>query len=218
MVMQDKNKQLKKITNYCFAILIFGYMILSILKIPTIIINAIMGITSCVLYGTILTKYKLEHNKIHNGLFLLGIICMIGSIICIFITSKYISILSTIFVYIFYIYNQKLVEGTWNKFLIFFGTFVVTSSFLSIYFQNKLITALFLIMELIIYGRLINKVMFSIGMKRKKKLEAEGFTNEDAKKVPLIKRILFGKTGKLDWTIVEMLTGKNFSKKTKNKS
>ena len=54
---------------------------------------------------------------------------------------------------------------------------------------------------------------FGFSEAKKKKLEEHGFTNEDAKKVPLIRRILFGRTGKLDLSIVEMITGKDLKEK-----
>lgn len=218
MVMQDKNKRLDTITKYCFFILLFGYMILSLFKIPMYVINIITGITSCVLYITILIRYNLNHEKMHNGLLLLGILCITASIFSMIIQNKYMGLICTVFVYIFYLFNQKLMTGKWNKFLIFFDSFVIISSLLSIYFNNKLITVLFLIIEFIIYARVINQLMFNIGMKRKQQLEESGFTKEDEKKVSLIRRILFGRTGKLDLTIVEMITGKDFSKKSENKS
>ena len=215
MVTQDKNKLLDKISNYCFFVLVFGFTILSMLNVPLIIVNIVSTIASCILYITILMRYKLNYEKMHKGLLCLGIICIIGSIFGAFVDNQYISILCSSFVYIFYIYNQKLTTNQWNKFLIFFGSFVVLSSILSIYFDNKWITGLFVIIELIVYGRILNRFMTSLGMKRKRKLEAEGFTEEDAKKVPLIRKILFGKTGKLDLSIVEMITGKDLTRKTK---
>lgn len=215
MDMQDKSKMLDKITNYCLFILIFGYMILSIFKVPIEIINIISSITSCILYTTILMRYKLKKGTIHKGLLFLGIICILAQFIGLTSSNRYFGILSTVFVYIFYIYNQKLLTGKWNKFFIFFGTFVVISSTLSIYFDNKLITGLFLIIEFVIYGKILNQIMYDIGMKRKNKLEKEGFTKEDEQKVSLIRRILFGRTGKLDLSLVEMLTGKDLTKKSK---
>lgn len=213
MDMQDKSKMLDKISNGCFFVLIFGYMILSMLKVPYQIINGISAITASILYITILVRYKISHDKMHHGLLVLGIICIIGQFISLGITSKYLGILSTVFVYIFYIYNQKLSYGIWNKFLIFFGIYVVSSSVLSMYVDKKIVTVLFVIMEFVIYGKLLNQMMYKIGMKRKEKLDKEGFTKTDAEKIPLIRRILFGRTGKLDFSIIEMITGKNFTKK-----
>ena len=215
MVMQDKIKLLDKMRNICFFIVIFGTMILSMFHVPLLVMNILSSICSSVLYCIILLRYQLTQEKMHKGLLILGIICILCSFIGITSSNPYVGILRTVLVYIFYIFNQKLLSGTWNKFMIFFGTFITISSILSIYFDNKWITGLFIVVELILYGRILNTIMTKIGMNKKKKLEEQGFTNEDAKKVPLIRRILFGRTGKLDLSIVEMITGKDLTRKSK---
>ena len=93
MDMQDKSKMLDKITNYCLFILIFGYMILSMLKVPIEIINIISSITSCILYTTILMRYKLKKGTIHKGLLFLGIICILAQFIGLTSSNRYFGIL-----------------------------------------------------------------------------------------------------------------------------
>lgn len=218
MVMQDKRQTVKKLSNYCLFMLIVGYMILTMLNVPTLLIKIVMATSSCGLYLTILMQYKLDYDKIHKKLLLLGIICMAAQLFSTTLHNRYVSIISMIFVYIFYNYNYKLRQNKWNKSLILFGVLVTTCSVLSIYFNNKWINFAFVIIDLLIYGKFLNRIMNDIGMKRKKQLEEQGFTEEDAKKVPLIRKILFGKTGKLDLSIVEMITGKDLSKFKKNET
>lgn len=215
MVMQDKQKLTKKLNTYSLLYLFFGTLILSMFEVPTMIINLTSFIACSVLYSTIILQYKLEFHKIHIPLTLLGVSCMILQLVNVFYHHKILSLIVTMSIYAYYLYSDKLMTGKINKSLVFFAIMICGSSFLGLFFKNKYMTALFLFVDALIYLKLSNKMFTSMANKRKEKLEQSGFTEEDAKKVPLIRRILFGKTGKMDWGLVTMLTGKDFSKKVK---
>ena len=215
MVMQDKQNFVKKLNTYSLIYLFFGTLILSMFNVPMIAINLTSCIACSVLYSTIILQYKYEFNKIHIPLTLLGVLCMVLQLVNVFYSNKVLSLIVTMSIYIYYLYSNKLMTGKINKTLLFFAVMICGSSFLGIFFKNKYMTALFLFVDALIYLKLSNKMFTSIAYKRKVKLEESGFTEEDAKKVPLIRRILFGKTGKIDWGLVSMLTGKDFSKKIK---
>ena len=106
MVMQDKIKLLDKMRNICFFIVIFGTMILSMFHVPLLVMNILSSICSSVLYCIILLRYQLTQEKMHKGLLILGIICILCSFIGITSSNPYIGILRTVLVYIFYIFNH----------------------------------------------------------------------------------------------------------------
>ena len=213
--MQDKQKLIKKLNVYSLVVLFFGTIILSMLNVPTLAINLVSFFASSVLYSTIILEYKLNYHKIHIPLTILGISCMVLQLINVFAPNKVLSLIVTMSIYAYYIYYHKLITGEINKSLVFFGVLICGSSFLGIFFHNKIMTGIFLAIEVLIYLKLSDKMFASIAYKRKAKLDKAGFTDEDAKKVPLIRRILFGGTGKLDLGVVSMITGKDYTKKVK---
>lgn len=216
--MQDKKKLIKKMNLYSLLVLFIGTMVLSLLNVPVMIINLVSFVASCVLYASILIEYKMTYHKYHKLLTFLGILCMVLQFSSLFYHNKVLSLIISMSIYAYYLYYSKLTTGQLNKTLLFFGVLICGSSFLGLFFHNKFMTAIFLGVEALVYLKLSNKLFTSIANKKKARLEREGFTDEDAKKVPLIRRILFGKTGKLDLGVVSMITGKDYSKKKINEN
>lgn len=217
MSLEKKNEILNKITNWSLAVLIIGVSILSSFKdnIPDIITNLVIFAASAMLYTSFLLRYKVNFGKLHLGLLSLAV-CCIGLLFWrTFYFSNIVSLISVVVIYVYYIYGQKLMTGKMNKQLIILGIVITITLAINTYFPNKIVAGLMSVINVIIILKIVNPFFTTLAIKKKNKLEKDGFTDNDAKKVSRIRRILFGRTGKLDLSIVEMMTGIDLSKKNK---
>ena len=191
-------------------ILLLGIFVLGFFPIPKVIIDWITFVASSTLYVTFLLKYKINFGKYDTKLFVMGIVCIIWLYFRLFYPNELLNVFGLAFLYGFYIYGQKIMTGKVNITMVIVGCLITGTSLLNVFFTNKIITNIITIIEIGILLKIVDPYMRAIAMKRREKLNANGFTDSDAKKVPLIRRILFGRTGKLDWSIIEMITGKDF--------
>jgi len=204
MDLEVKNKILNKITTISLVTLLFGVMILSLFGVPEIILNILSLLCSATFYTCFLFRYRFKFDKFHIGLVLMATVCIGLNIYNLNLQNEIISLITTMCVYGYYMYGQKLINGKVGKTLIIFCILIISSSILNILFTSKLVETFTLIVTLIVIIKIVNPVFENWGKKKRAKVEASGFTEEDAKKVPWIRKILFGRTGKLDLSILEM--------------
>ncbi len=204
MEWQDKEKSLSKVSNWSFALILLQVILQSIIGYPMVISNIISIVLTATVYVTILFRVYLRKNTIPKTLVLLFIVCCLLMGIRYFTeTNIVLSVISLLTLYTYFIYGQYILTGEFSKTLLVFGCVSLCIYLVTFYVENTVVTTIVLFIQLGFVMRIFNPTLNKMAEhKKQKRLRDE---KENGKKeVSLIRRILFGKSGKLDLSILEV--------------
>lgn len=204
---QDRERILSKVSTWSIAFIFFQVILQSIFGYPVIISNVLNIFLSAVVYVTVLIRCRIKTGKLSIRLLALCILC-IGLLIAKENNpeSVVLSVLSLIILYCYFIYGQYIMLGKLQKVMIVFGCLSCAIYLISVYVTNPFITTIALMIQLGLMLKILSPTLEKMAkFKEAKRIEEEKINGR--KEVSRLRRILFGRTGKLDMTIIKSLKG-----------
>lgn len=195
MGMQDKEKLFSRIVNISLILLFVNILAYSFFHYPDAIYFTLDFIISFVIYGIALIKVYSFTGRAPVVLILL----FIGSVgfriySSLSPSSTALDIVSLIILYTYFILSGYFINGRVSKFSLFLGGLSIVNIAFIGYVDNWYARVFVSVFQVIIILKLLNPLMEKVGERGKMKREEEGI---DYSNVSTIRRILFGKTGKL---------------------
>ena len=195
MAMHDK---IQKLNTYCFL----GYFLMAIISvvvpIPQMAIN-LLGIAIIIeMYGSRVVIHYLKNKKISKIMVTLLMIYLVwNGLLLIYDLGEASRLVTMILAYTYIIVADKLNQGKISMRFVRFAVFFLGMEVLRYFFKGSVVTAATLLTQAGVVFIMIDPIMNNIAKK------GAAQRGEVTEKVPLIRRILFGKTGKLRMDILK---------------
>lgn len=195
MVMQDK---IQKINSYCFILYFIMAIISVLLPIPDMAINVLGVLLIVEMYGIRIVLHYLIHKKISAFLILILLVYVIwNGVLLKYNLGGASRIVTMILAYFYIIVADKLNTGKVSKRFIRFAVFFLAMEMIRYFFHGTIVTVSTILTQTCVIFIMIDPIMYGLAKKGK---ETRGEINEH---VPLVRKILFGKTGKLRTDILK---------------
>lgn len=157
-----------------------------ILKCLSLFLFLISGLRNCIYYK----KTKGRHSKV---LWLSYFSCIVVAG-CSIITTRFIwQILYVAFVYCFFVLAGIMQEGKLRKSYLLMGICVICMMLMNTWTDNVWIRRSMLILQVVLLLRLLNPVLEGLAERGRQKR----VTQEEHREISIVRRILFGRSGKL---------------------
>lgn len=200
MDMPDKKVKKKNILskiNYAgLGIMLISIMISAFWPVPKIVVDFIMVLCSSAIYIGSLLLYKMEKGHFHIALICLCGISIIFLLLQIFFPSNQLAIIGVLWIYLYLILHNRLMHGKFDFKLIIFFSVAFIGKFVKQFFSGAGASVIIALSQILFLLRLLNPSLSKIAEDHKRNRLA--IIGEETQEVSLLRKILFGKNGKLE--------------------
>lgn len=194
MDMQDK---MQKISLYVFLCYFIFVLFSVFVEIPNFLMTIINILVVSELYGSRIIIYYITKHKI--SIWLITLFFLYIGWYCFqfyFSTTAWEGnhVITLLIAYIYIIVADKMTTGKISKRILSFSIFFISIEFIKILFSGTFVTVAATISQAVVILLIVDPILNNFAKNGAKKREESGI---DTKQVPLIRKILFGKTGKI---------------------
>lgn len=194
---QDKTSKIQKVSLYVFLGYFLFILVSVFIPVPDMLMTVVNILVITELYGSRIVTHYLTNHKVSVTLVLLFLVylCWYGYQIYLGNTAwEGNRVITLLLAYAYVIVAEKMTTGRMSRRLVMFSVFFVGIEVVKLFAAGDTAHTLATLAQVAVILALVDPMMRGLAQKGAKKREEAGLETEN---VPLIRRILFGKTGKL---------------------